>query len=113
MNDIVRLNFLNPKNLGKIKKPTNTNKYKSGFCGDTVEVYAVVEDGVIKEIKYNVFGCHAVIAASSVISEWAKNKTIDELRALSYDEVIAMLGNGIEDEKIACVNAAITAFKNI
>ena len=55
MNDIVRSHFVNPKNIGKIKKPTNTSKYKSGFCGDTVEVYAIIEDSVITDIKYNYF----------------------------------------------------------
>lgn len=113
VNDIVKAHFINPKNIGRIKKPTNTNKYKSGFCGDTVEVYAIVENNIVQEIKYNVFGCHAVIAASSVISEWAKDKSIDELRNLKYETVISMLGGEIEEEKINCVKTAITAFANI
>lgn len=112
MNDIVRTHFVNPKNLGRIKKPTHTNKYKSGFCGDTVEVYAMVENDIIQDIKYNVFGCYAVIAASSVISEWAKNKTLDELRNLNYETVISMLGE-IEEEKVNCVKTAVVAFSNI
>ena len=113
VNNIVKDHFLNPRNLGKIKKPTHTAKHKSGFCGDTVEVYAIVDDNRIIDIKYNVFGCHAVIAASSVLSEYSKDKTLDEVKALTYDDVIAMLGGSIEPEKEQCVKTAITTFQKL
>ena len=112
MNDIVRSHFVNPKNIGKIKKPTHTSKYKSGFCGDTVEVYATIEDSVITDIKYNVFGCYAAIAASSVISEKIKGCNVDVLAEMTYEDVEQMLGE-VEEEKINCVNTALTAFKGI
>jgi NifU-like protein involved in Fe-S cluster formation len=112
VNDIVRSHFVNPKNIGKIKKPTNTSKYKSGFCGDTVEVYAIIEDSVITDIKYNVFGCYAAIAASSIISEKIKGCNIDTLTNMTCEDVEQMMG-GVEEEKINCVNTALTAFKGI
>ena len=113
MNKIIKEHFLNPKNLGKIKKPTHTSKYKSGFCGDMVEVYAIIRNDVIEDIKYNVFGCYAVIAAASVISEWVKDKSTESLKSLTYDHVVEMLGGDIVPEKEQCVRTALTAFLNL
>jgi NifU-like protein involved in Fe-S cluster formation len=105
--------FTNPKNMGKVKNATNKSKYKSGFCGDTVEVSANIVNGVITELKYNVFGCYAVISTASILSEWAKQKTIDEVHNITYDEVLLMLGGEIDPEKVNCVKTAITAFHKL
>ena len=109
MNNIMRTHFINPQNIGKIKKPTHTAKCKSGFCGDMVEVYAIVEDDIVKELKYNVFGCHAVIATASILSEWAKDKSLTEIKNLTYESVVEMLGD-VESEKENCVKTAMQAF---
>lgn len=113
MNNTMKKHFINPQNMGQIKKPTHTSKKKSGFCGDTVEVYAVINDGKIESLKYNVFGCYAVIAASSIISEWAQNKTLDELKALTFDDTLVILGGELEEGKDTCVKTALEAFTSL
>ena len=56
MNDLMKKHFANPKNMGKIKKPTHFVKYKSGFCGDTIELYVLVENGSLQqEIERELF----------------------------------------------------------
>jgi nitrogen fixation NifU-like protein len=104
--------FLTPHNLGTVKKHTHYSKIKSGFCGDTVEVSAIIEDNVIKDIKYNVFGCYAVIATSSMISEWCKGKTLEEIQTLSIENIKDLVGE-YEVEKENCVLTAIKAFINL
>lgn len=113
MNNIIKSHFIHPQNLGKIKKPTHTSKFKSGFCGDMVEVYAVIENDKIIDIKYNVFGCYAVIATSSVLSEWAKNKSLEDVRNITYEETLNLLGGDIDPEKEQCVKTAMNAFKSL
>ena len=113
MNDIIRQHFLNPQNLGKIKKPTYKHKYKSGFCGDMVEVYVTVENDIITDVKYNVFGCYAVIATSSILSEYIKGKNVNILNTLTYEMVSKMLGDEIEAEKVSCVETAIKGFSGL
>lgn len=112
MTEIFKIHFLNPLNMGKLKGYTHYNKEKSGFCGDTVEVFAIVENNVVKDIKYNVFGCHAVIATSSILSEWCKGKTIDEILAISMNNIDGIVGE-LESGKENCIEVALRAFQNI
>lgn len=109
MTEIFREHFLTPRNLGFIKKCTHYSKTKSGFCGDTVEVSAIIENDLIKDIKYNVFGCYAVIATASMISEWCKEKTLKEIKQLSLENIQNIIGD-YEAEKENCVATAIKAF---
>lgn len=103
--------FINSKNIGKIKKCTNFGKHKSGFCGDTIEVYLIVKDNIVKDCKYQACGCWALIGSASYFSEYIKNKNIDEILNLSDDEYLKLLGN-IPEEKINCVLVTKQAFIN-
>ena len=114
MTPIVKQHFMNPQNIGNVKKPTHQGKAKSGFCGDTVEITARVDNyGIVTDLKYNVFGCYAVIATSSILSEWAIGKHIGELHELEYDDVVEMIGGAVEDGKENCVRTAMEAFKSL
>lgn len=113
MNDLMKKHFVNPQNMGKIKKATHMLKHKSGFCGDTIELYALIENNVVVDVKYNVFGCYAAITAASIISEWAIGKPVTELETLSLDDVLTMMGGDVEPEKFNCVSVAVYTFNNI
>lgn len=113
MNDLLKKHFTNPQNMGKIKKPTHSIKHKSGFCGDTIELFVMVEDGIVTNVKYNVFGCYAAITSASIVSEWAIGKTVDEVESLTLDNVLEMMGGDVEQEKHNCVNVTVHAFTNI
>ena len=112
MTKIMQKHFIYPVNMGVIKNASRYGKSKSGFCGDTVETSAVVNDnGTITALKYNVFGCYAVIATSSILSEWAIGKNLSDLSSLDYPDVLKMIGGEIEDGKESCVRTAMIAFK--
>lgn len=112
MNDLLKYHFINPQNKGKIKKPTNSSKCVSGFCGDRIEITANVENGVIVELKYNAFGCYAILTAASILSEWALNKTLEEVRAITLDTALKMMGQ-LEEGKENCVMVAVTALRDL
>ncbi len=113
MNDLMKKHFVNPKNLGRLKNATHTIKYKSGFCGDTVELYAQIDNGIVVDVKYNVFGCYAAITAASILSEWAIGKTVDVINNLTLEDAIALMGGDVEPEKFNCVSVAVYTFNNI
>lgn len=112
MTEKFKIHFLNPLNMGKLKNNTHYNKETSGFCGDTVEVFAILENDIIKDVKYNVFGCHAVIATASILSEWCKGKHLNELRNISMSNIESIVGE-IESGKENCIEVALRAFQNI
>jgi nitrogen fixation NifU-like protein len=112
MNDLMKKHFLKPMNLKKPKFYTHTLKNKSGFCGDTIELYVNVKDSIVTDIGYNVFGCYAIIAAASILSEWAMGKSTSEVSTLSFEKALNIIGE-VESEKHNCVNVVVTAFQQI
>ena len=98
---LLKDNFMNPQNIGKIRNSKNIGKSKSGFCGDTIETYLTIENGIIKDAKYQACGCWALIGSASIFSEYIKNKKVDDINNMSDKEYISLLGD-VPEEKINC-----------
>lgn len=105
--------FMNPKNMGEIKNPDGVGKVGNPMCGDIMWVYIKVgkdkkRKEIIKDIKFKTFGCAAAIATSSMITQVAKGKTLEEAEKIKYKEVVDSLG-GLPPIKIHCSHLAIEA----
>jgi len=93
--------FRNPKNMGRMENPDGVGKVGNPVCGDVMWIYIKVNDGRISDISFETFGCGAAIATSSVITQLAKGKTIEEALSLTNNDVVAALG-GIPAVKRHC-----------
>ena len=102
--------FMNPRNMGEMDDPDGVGEVGNPTCGDMMKLYIKVEDGVIKDIKFQTFGCGAAIATSSIITEMAIGKTLDEAFALNREDVTNELG-GLPPVKLHCSNLAADALK--
>ncbi len=100
--------FMNPRNVGLMEDPDGHGKVGNPVCGDVMEIFIMVGDEVIKDIKFRTFGCAAAIATSSMTTEMAKGKTLDEAMKLSRDDVARALG-GLPPQKLHCSNLAADA----
>ena len=106
--DLVIDHFTNPRNVGIMEDPDGYGKVDSPVCGDMMELYIKVEDGVIADVKYRTFGCAAAIASSSMATEMIKGKPLSCVTQLSDESVAAQLG-GLPDVKIHCSVLAASA----
>lgn len=100
--------FQNPHNYGRIDKPDGTGKVGNIRCGDLMNLYIKVENNIIKDIKFETFGCAAAIATSSIVTDLAKGKTISQALKLNNQNVVDSLG-GLPAIKIHCSLLAIDA----
>jgi nitrogen fixation NifU-like protein len=104
--------FKNPHNYGKIKDADGIGKVGNIVCGDVMWLYIKVVDGkkgeVIKDIKFETFGCVAAIATSSMITDLVKGKTIAQALKISKDDIIKKLG-GLPSVKYHCSVLAVDA----
>jgi len=100
--------FNNPHNYGKIENPDGVGKVGNIVCGDVMWLYIKVEKNKIKDIKFETFGCVAALSTSSVITDLAKGKTLEEALKISKDAVIKSLG-GLPPVKIHCSVLAVDA----
>lgn len=102
--------FRNPKNMGEIKDADGIGTVGNPVCGDIMTIYIKVKDDKIADIKFKTFGCGAAIATSSMITELAKGKTLDEALKITRDDVADEL-DGLPPIKMHCSNLAADALR--
>jgi nitrogen fixation NifU-like protein len=102
--------FANPHNVGEIPDADGIGKVGNPQCGDVMWLYIKVKDNIITDIKFKTFGCGAAIATSSMITELARGKTIEEAKKISRADVADELG-GLPAVKMHCSNLAADALK--
>jgi len=100
--------FTNPRNVGEIENADGVGEVGNPTCGDIMRISIVVEDNIIKDVKFKTFGCGAAIATSSMVTEMVKGKTIDEALQITNKQVAEELG-GLPPAKMHCSNLAADA----
>jgi nitrogen fixation NifU-like protein len=100
--------FANPRNVGIIEDANVAVQIGDPGCGDGLLIFLKIEDDRVQNIKYKIYGCGAAIATSSVASEMAMGKTLDEVLQISEGSIASAL-DGLPAEKMHCSNLAAGA----
>ena len=108
--DTVMDHFMHPRNVGEIKNPSGVGEVGNAKCGDIMKMYLDIENDVIKDVKFETFGCGSAIASSSIATEMIKGKTIDEALKLTNKAVVEAL-EGLPPIKVHCSVLAEQAVK--
>ena len=108
--EIVKDHFFNPRNVGEIKDADGVGTVGNPTCGDVMTIYIKVKDEIIIDIKFKTFGCAAAIATSSILTEMAKGKMLDDALKITRDDVANELG-GLPAIKLHCSNLAADALR--
>jgi nitrogen fixation protein NifU and related proteins len=103
--------FKNPRNVGEIENPDGIGHVGNPVCGDIMELYIKVKDGIIVDAKFKTFGCGAAIATSSIVTEMVKGKGIKEALKISNKAVAEAL-DGLPAVKMHCSVLAEEALKS-
>ena len=109
--DTVMDHFMHPRNVGEIKDPSGVGEVGNAKCGDIMKMYLDIENDVIKDVKFETFGCGSAIASSSMATEMIKGKTVEEALAISNKDVVDALG-GLPAHKLHCSVLAEEAIKS-
>ena len=102
--------FQNPRNMGEMKDADAEATVGNPSCGDVMKIMLKVGDNKIEDIKFQTFGCAAAIASSSMMTELAKGKSLDEAKKISNKDVSLALGQ-LPPIKEHCSNLAADALK--
>lgn len=100
--------FSNPRNVGEIPDADGVGTVGNPVCGDVMKIFITVEDDHLKDIKFKTFGCGAAIATSSMVTEMAKGKSLEEALKISNKTVAEAL-DGLPPQKLHCSNLAADA----
>ena len=93
--------FRNPRNVGIIEDANGIGEVGNAKCGDIMKMYLKIEDGIVKDVKFETFGCGSAIASSSMATELIKGKPLSEVKKLTNQAVAEAL-DGLPDYKMHC-----------
>ncbi len=100
--------FMHPRNVGEIADPDGVGEVGNPVCGDMMTFYIKVKDGKLDDVKFKTFGCGAAIAVSSMVSELAKGKSLEEVLKITPQTVADEL-KGLPKNKFHCSNLGAQA----
>jgi nitrogen fixation NifU-like protein len=100
--------FNNPRNAGVIEDADGIGEVGNPVCGDMMTFYIKVKDNRLEDVKFQTFGCVAAIAVSSMVSEMAKGKHLEEAKKITNKLVAETLG-GLPPNKMHCSNLGAEA----
>ena len=106
--DKVMEHFKNPRNMGEIAGADGVGTVGNPVCGDLMSISIKVKDNRLADVKFKTFGCGAAIATSSMTTELAKGKTLEEAMKITRADVAGSLG-GLPPVKMHCSNLAADA----
>ncbi|MBT3362862.1 MAG: iron-sulfur cluster assembly scaffold protein [Chloroflexi bacterium] len=107
--DKVMDHFMKPRNVGEIEDADGVGEVGNPVCGDMMTFYIKVDkDEKVSDVKFKTFGCGAAIAVSSITSELAVGKTLEQIRQITPNSVIDEL-EGLPQNKHHCSNLGAQA----
>jgi nitrogen fixation NifU-like protein len=102
--------FMHPRNVGEIENADGVGEVGNPVCGDMMTFYIKVKDDRLEDVKYKTFGCGAAIAVSSMVSEMAIGKTLEEAMKIT-PALVAKELEGLPKNKFHCSNLGAQALQ--
>jgi len=109
--DIILDYYRNPRNFGDLPDADVRAKDSNPLCGDIVEMQLKIADGKIDEVRFKGKGCAISQAAASMLTELAKGKTVDEIKAMGKSDVLNLLGIDPGPSRIKCALLGLKVLK--
>lgn len=111
--DIILDHYHHPHNQGKLKNPDKTITVSNPLCGDVIEMAIILNKNKVKEIKFTSQGCVISQASTSMLTDYAKNKSKEELKKLDSKFIINTLGINLGINRIKCAVLPLEALQKL
>ncbi len=103
--------YENPSNYGTLPKPTISHEEDNPLCGDRIRIDLNVEDDIIKQVRFSGHGCTISQAAASMLTERIAGKTLAEVKKLTRDDILDMVGIPLGPVRVKCALLALKVLK--
>lgn len=103
--------YENPSNYGTLPNPDISHEEDNPLCGDKIRIDLIVEDDIIKEVRFSGHGCTISLAAASMLTEEIVGKSLTEVKKLSRDDILDMIGIPLGPVRVKCALLALKVLK--
>lgn len=104
--------YRNPRNRGVIESPDITYVDSNPLCGDEIQIDLMVKNGVVDEVKFSGRGCAISQASVSMLTEMIEGKPIDEVKGITKEDVLEMLGITLTPVRVKCALLGLKVLKS-
>ena len=103
--------YENPSNYGTLPNPDISHEEDNPLCGDRIRMDLMVGDGIIKEVRFSGHGCTISQAAASMLTEKIEGRSLEEIKNLSRDDIMDMIGIPLGPVRVKCALLALKVLK--
>lgn len=103
--------YENPSNYGTLPNPDISHEEDNPLCGDRIRIDLGVEDGIIKKVRFSGHGCTISLAAASMLTEEIAGKSLSEVKQLSREDILEMIGIPLGPVRVKCALLPLKVLK--
>ena len=104
--------YKNPRNSGKIENASVHHHEYNPLCGDEIELFLVIKDKKIADVKFHGKGCAISQASASLLTDEIKGKNIDDLKNMAKENILELLGISLSPVRLKCALLSLDTLKN-
>lgn len=104
--------YKNPRNRGRIEKATVQHHEYNPLCGDEIDLFLVIKDNVIVDVKFDGHGCAISQASASMLTDEIKGKALDEIKKVTKEKILEMLGIELSPVRLKCALLSLDTLRN-
>ena len=101
-----------PRNFGKIENASVHHHEKNPLCGDEIDMFLTIKDNKVADVKFSGHGCAISQASASMLTESIKGKGIEELKKLTKENILELLGIPLSPVRLKCGLLSLDTLKN-
>jgi nitrogen fixation NifU-like protein len=109
--EVILDHYRNPRNYGTLNPADYSAHEVNPLCGDEIQMDLKLEDGVVADVKFHGRGCAVSMASASILTEMVKGRPIDEVKALTKDDLLEELGIPVSPARMKCALLGLKALK--
>lgn len=95
--------YKTPHNQGHLSNPNKKSKLVNKSCGDEIEIEIKTDNKIVKEIAFSGHGCVISTATASILTDYVKGKSIEEIKKITKEDLIKMIGIEITPARLKCL----------
>jgi nitrogen fixation NifU-like protein len=102
-----------PHNFGELPDADLVIEEGNQSCGDVIKIFLKINDGAITDVRFKGLGCAVSLAATSLLTDYIKNKTVDEAKTVTKELLLKLLGTEISAGRLRCALLPLEALKKL
>ena len=103
--------YKNPHNFGELEGATHQYHDTNPLCGDEITMSLLIDDDIVKDVRFEGQGCAISQASASILTEEIKGKTLAEVRSIDRQHILENLGIPISPARIKCALLGLKTLK--